>query len=108
MTREKTMEYEEEFEMFWATYPRRVGGKKHTHARWRKAIPEAGAEVILEAVKAQIRSGQLDAGQYTPYPATWINQGRWEDEAIGASEESEPSIGEGTRNIINIARGRAV
>ena len=98
------MAYEEEFEVFWATYPRRVGGKKHTHARWRKAVPEAGAEVILEAVKAQLGSGQLNAGKYTPYPATWLNQGRWEDEAIGASEESRNNIGAGTSNIVNIAR----
>ena len=100
------MAYEEEFEVFWATYPRRGGGKKNVHAKWRKAALEAGAGCILEAVKAQVRSGQLDARKYTPYPATWLNQGRWEDEAIGASEESQPSIGEGTRNIINIARGR--
>ena len=99
------MAYEEEFEAFWSTYPRRIGGKKHTHAKWRKVAIEVGAEVILGAVRAQIGSGQLDGGRYTPYPATWLNQGRWEDE-IGDSEESIPNIGEGTRNIINIARGR--
>jgi hypothetical protein len=96
--------YMKEFEDFWNAYPRRAGGKKHTHERWRKAALEAGAETILGAVMAQVASGQLDGGRYTPYPATWLNQGRWEDE-IGASEESKPNIGPGTSNIINIARG---
>jgi hypothetical protein len=38
---------------------------------------------MLEAIKEQKASDQWkrDNGQYIPNPATWLNQGRWEDEA---------------------------
>jgi hypothetical protein len=38
--------------------------------------------VILKAVKSQLDCQQWkrDGGQYIPNPATWINQGRWNDE----------------------------
>ena len=37
---------------------------------------------VIEAVERQKRSDQWtrDNGQYIPHPATWLNQGRWEDE----------------------------
>ena len=39
-------------------------------------------DVVLKAIEAQKHSAQWqrDNGQYIPYPATWLNQGRWEDE----------------------------
>jgi hypothetical protein len=37
---------------------------------------------MLEAIKEQKASDQWkrDNGQYIPNPATWLNQGRWDDE----------------------------
>ena len=37
---------------------------------------------MLEAIKEQTASEQWkrDNGQYIPNPATWLNQGRWDDE----------------------------
>ena len=37
---------------------------------------------MLEAIRKQKQSGQWrrDNGQYIPYPATWLNQERWNDE----------------------------
>lgn len=37
---------------------------------------------MIAAVEAQCRSTewQEDNGKYIPYPATWLNQERWEDE----------------------------
>ena len=30
-----------------------------------------------------------DNGQYIPYPSTWLNQKRWEDELNDSHEETE-------------------
>lgn len=68
------------FTEFWAIYPRKVG-KGAARSAWRK---RAGVplETILAAVERQTASEQWtrDGGQYIPHPATWLNQGRWEDE----------------------------
>ena len=34
------------------------------------------------------RQWQKDGGQYIPNPATWLNQGRWEDEAGPAQAQT--------------------
>ena len=41
-------------------------------------------QTLLDAVEAQKRSPQWtrDGGQFIPYPATWLNQRRWEDEHL--------------------------
>ena len=38
---------------------------------------------------------QRDNGQYIPHPATWLNQGRWDDELTpaGARGTSRPAAG---------------
>lgn len=70
------------FEDFWALYPRKVG-KQAALKAWSRLKP--GAELtkaILEAVEYQktSRDWARDGGRYIPNPATWLNQGRWEDE----------------------------
>ena len=51
-------------------------------------IEEALVETILRALKAQASCEQWtrDGGAYIPYPATWLNGRRWEDELPGRSE----------------------
>ena len=62
------------FEAFWKQYPRRVG-KKKARAAYKVALKSIGHEDIM--------AGLL---RYNPKPdficnpATWLNQGRWEDE----------------------------
>lgn len=69
------------FEEFWRAYPRRVGKlmARKAYDRARLSITHA---VLLEAVAQQKTWAQWtrDAGQYIPHPATWLNQGRWDDE----------------------------
>jgi hypothetical protein len=69
------------FDSFWNSYPKKVGRKAALNA-WKKARGKPKTEIILEAVEAQKRSigWTKDDGQYIPNPATWINQGRWDDE----------------------------
>ena len=68
------------FDNFWAAYPKKVGKKdayksfcKLSRDIWPKLIP---------AVEQQKKSKQWqkEDGQYIPNPATWLNQGRWDDE----------------------------
>ena len=69
------------FEEFWAAYPRKVG-KQAAWKAWSKLKPSAElTKAILAAVEYQRNcpQWQKDGGQYIPNPATWLNQGRWED-----------------------------
>lgn len=68
-----------EFEQFWAVYPRKVG-KKDALKAFKKA--KTSVDVLIAAIERQKQSQQWikDDGQYIPNPATWLNQGRWEDE----------------------------
>jgi len=70
------------FDQFWHTYPKKVG-KQATLKAWNRANGKRPPiDKILQALEAQKQSEQWtrDGGQYIPNPATWINQGRWDDE----------------------------
>ena len=72
---------EEAFESFWNEYPNRKGKGKAREA-FKKAIKKTGISTMVEAVRKQRQGSQWkkDEGRYIPYPATWLNQERWEDE----------------------------
>lgn len=75
------------FEKFWNAYPRKVG-KGAAEKAFKKYKPDEGLlEQMLSAISAQKKSEQWskDNGKFIPYPATWLNQRRWED----APEEKE-------------------
>ncbi len=75
--------YAERFAEFWKAYPKKVG-KEAARKAFKKIKPTADLlQRMLEAIKEQKASDQWkrDNGQYIPNPATWLNQGRWEDEA---------------------------
>ena len=70
------------FDRFWVAYPRHQG-KEAARKTWEKLNPDAAllAE-MLAALERQRASDQWrrDGGQFIPYPATWLNGRRWEDE----------------------------
>lgn len=70
---------EERFSTFWSAYPRKVGKDA---ARKAFAKVKAPVETLLAAIEQQKRSEQwtVENGRFIPNPATWLNQGRWEDE----------------------------
>ena len=78
------------FDEFWSEYPRKVG-KKDAKRAFEKALKSADAETMIRAVKAQKSSGQWtrDGGRYIPNPATWLNQGRWDDEIQPAQAKTK-------------------
>lgn len=70
------------FDEFWETYPRRVA-KSTAYKVWARIAPDEAKKIqILSALRAQCATAdwRREAGKYIPYPATWLNQQRWEDE----------------------------
>lgn len=76
-----------EFDRFWSEYPKKVG-KIAAKKAFERARKRTTLESLLTAVRRQKCGSQWsrDNGQYIPNPATWLNQGRWEDEVPGMPE----------------------
>lgn len=67
------------FDAFWAAYPKKVGKEAARKSFAKVRVP---VDQLISAVERQKCSEQWtkDGGRYIPNPATWLNQGRWEDE----------------------------
>lgn len=76
-----------EFDRFWSEYPKKVG-KIAAKKAFERARNRTTLESLLTAIRRQKCGSQWsrDNGQYIPNPATWLNQGRWEDEVPGMPE----------------------
>lgn len=75
----------ERFERFWEAYPRKTG-KGNARKLFAKLNPsEELLQRMLKAIELAKQSPQWqrDGGQYIPYPATWLNQERWDDSPGG-------------------------
>jgi hypothetical protein len=87
----------EAFERFWAVYPNKKAKEAARRAWLKLTLDDVLVDRILAAVQDQRRSTawMKDGGQFIPHPATWLNQGRWQDEALEI-----PQIGDKTaRNM---------
>jgi hypothetical protein len=82
------------FDDFWSAYPKKVG-KAEALKAWKRIKPDADKYAkILDAVALQKDGGQWkrENGRFIPNPATWLNQGRWDDEVTqAATAENEHS-----------------
>ncbi len=83
---------EQAFDSFWTSYP-----KKQAKANARKAFDklnpdEALLQRMLVALEWQKTSPSWtkDNGQFIPYPATWLNGRRWEDEQPESNAREPP------------------
>ena len=71
------------FILFWDAYPKKVSKPDAVRA-WEKLKPDVDlVGSIMKGLQSWKESDQWnrDGGQYIPYPATWLNKRRWEDEA---------------------------
>jgi len=68
-----------DFQTFWNNYPVKKG-KGNAEKAWHKLKPPMSE--VIAALEAQKKTDQWtkDNGKYIPYPATWLNGKRWEDE----------------------------
>ena len=73
-------EFESYFDDFWYKYPKKVG-KVDAIKSWNKMKPDI--LLVIDALNWQIetKQWQQEGGKYIPNPATYLNQGRWMDEA---------------------------
>ena len=80
------------FKLFWDAYPKKVG-KQAAVKSFAKALKLTDVDTMLKSIEAQKQSDQWrrDNGRYIPNPATWLNQGRWEDVVSGDSGEDSSS-----------------
>jgi hypothetical protein len=69
------------FEQFWEAYPRRIG-KAAAEKAYARAVKIKDRETLLKAASIFATQRKGKDVQFTPHPATWLNQGRWDDEEI--------------------------
>lgn len=68
------------FNRFWQAYPRKVGKGSAQKVFDRLQVDRPLLEEMLCKIEQAKRSHQWQDMQYIPYPATWLNGRRWEDE----------------------------
>lgn len=89
------------FDRFWRAYPRKVG-KDAARKAFEKRKPDDG---LLQAMVSAIERQGLEAkckrgeSQFVPHPATWLNEGRWQDELPIESSGSSWWLPAGFANV---------
>lgn len=81
---------EEPFDTFWREYPRKTG-KGDARKKFVKALTKTSFQNIMDALARVKETDQWrkDGGAFIPYPATWLNQERWDDEVQTANRYSD-------------------
>jgi hypothetical protein len=72
------------FETFWSEYPNKKE-KKKAYERFKKINPdEETFTKMMEGLRRQktSRQWQESDGRFIPYPTTWLNGERWNDEVV--------------------------
>ncbi len=80
--RKRIAERQDDFETWWARYPRKVD-KKKALALWARLARSGGLpdlQVLLGALAWQTRTQQWQDQRYIPHPTTYLNGSRWQDE----------------------------
>ncbi|MFH2061238.1 MAG: hypothetical protein ABIJ59_20425 [Pseudomonadota bacterium] len=80
------------FDIFWKAYPRKVN-KREAEQKW-KTKKHPPLNVILEILEKQKKTEnwKKSNGQFIPYPSTWLNAERWNDEIEIKIESEKPKI----------------
>lgn len=81
---------EEPFDTFWREYPRKTG-KGMARKSFAKALTKTSFQNIMDALTRvkESEQWQKDGGRFVPYPATWLNQERWDDEVQSDNRYSD-------------------
>jgi len=74
--RKNALDFTPDFLEFWLAYPKKTG-KDEAFKSWNKKKPRI--DDVMFALSWQVNSSQWQKG-FIPNPATYINQGRWQDE----------------------------
>ena len=67
------------FESFWNLYNKKVGDKKKVEKKWNK-LKDDERQKIIDTLPNFLNS--IQDKQFLPYPVTYLNQKRWNDEIV--------------------------
>ena len=84
------------FDIFWKEYPKKVM-KDIAKKSWKKLkVDEKLLKTILQDIKFRKTTVEWlkNNGMFIPYPTTYLNQRRWEDEDKGSEPEKKPYFGD--------------
>lgn len=68
------------FNQFWEAYPKKVG-RDAALKSWEKVKPPVDDVIYSLGWQKQTEQWSKNNGQFIPNPSTYLNQGRWKDEA---------------------------
>lgn len=90
------------FDDFWTAYPKKRD-KARCYQLWQKKKLDDIADTLLDDIQRRIKNdAQWQDVQYIPYPTTYLNGKRWEDEITQPKKETKPiSIQEVDRRHAN-------
>mgnify|MGYP001619531286 CR=1 FL=1 len=82
ITEQDAKNLHDSFEIFWTYYPRKVSKQKALESWIRVSPSDELCQKIMKSLEDATKTPQWkkDDGQFIPYPATWLNQDRWNDE----------------------------
>lgn len=75
------------FDEFWDLYDKKVGDKSACEKKWNK-LKDSERDTIIKILP--IFKDSISDKQYQPYPATYLNQRRWENEIKKPSQFQQP------------------
>ena len=83
---------DELFDSFWKAYPKKQGKDAAKASFVKRKVNKELLQQMLLAIDQQKSTDQWkkDGGQFIPAPATWLNQGRWQDEVFSVQQSTLP------------------
>lgn len=90
---------DDDFERFWAVYPRHVG-KRAAQRALQKALTSTDIETLL-AGAIRLRDDPNRIERFTPHPTTWLNQGRWDDDPLPSVVERRSKQASGLSAVMD-------
>lgn len=87
------------FEEWWAVYPHKAG-KGAARKAWDKVAGRRVSVAKLIEAAARYRDDPNRDPAFTCYPATWLNQERWDDQPLPPRSRGNGSVG--SRNVANV------
>lgn len=82
--------YPQAFEDWWELYPKKVGKQAALRA-WKKACKVAGSGGLERALESHLPAMRPKELRFIPNPATWLNEGRYDDEPPAVQEKPRSS-----------------
>jgi len=97
-TRQDSKEYMHiisQFDDFWSAYPRKVG-KGQAEKQFTKTLKTFSFDEIMAGLAAFCDAAQTMDKKFIPYPATWLNGKRWQDDHSDNNPAPSNNSGEGS------------